>query len=172
MDASAAAGLDFLLIGGHAVNAHGFIRTTTDFDFLIAGRDLQPWSDILKREGYHLTTRERPIRAFAQFAPADEGSHGVDLMLVDETTFSKLLAGSDWLAVGTRRVRVIGALHLIALKLHALKAEDRIQSGVDYLDIIQLVRLKRIDTAGDEFQEILNRYAAPAIKERLLRDIG
>jgi hypothetical protein len=52
VDAAAAADLDFLLIGGHAVNAHGFIRTTTDFDFLLASRDLRALSEILEIAGY------------------------------------------------------------------------------------------------------------------------
>jgi hypothetical protein len=171
VDAATAAGLDFLLIGGHAVNAHGFSRTTTDFDFLIAGRDLRTWSDALQGANYHLVAPERPIRAFAQFEPRDPGGLRVDLMLVDDATFTNLVAGSEWREVGHRRVRVIGALHLIALKLHALQAPHRLEAGVDYLDILQLVRLNRIDTATAEFQQVLNRYATPAIRERLLRDL-
>jgi len=170
VDAAAAAGLDFLVIGGHAVNAHGFIRTTTDFDFLLASRDLRAWREVLEDAGYRLVAPERPIRAFAQFEPREPGGLRVDLMLVDDTTFAKLVVGSEWLEVGHRRVRVIGALHLIALKLHALQAPHRVEMGVDYLDIVQLVRLKQIDIASAEFEQMLNRYASPAIRERLQRD--
>jgi len=170
VDAAAAAGLDFLLIGGHAVNAHGFIRTTTDFDFLLASRDLRSWSEILAAAGYSLVAPERPITAFAQFQPREENGFRVDLMLVNDATFAKLIVGSLWREVGHRRVRVIGALHLIALKLHALREPHRVEAGVDYLDIVQLVRLKQIDIASNEFQEIVNRYANPTIRERLYRD--
>ncbi len=41
VDGAAAAGLEFLLIGGHAVNARGYLRTTLDYDFLLASRDLR-----------------------------------------------------------------------------------------------------------------------------------
>jgi len=173
VDAAAEAGREFLLIGGHAVNAHGFIRTTTDFDFLVAGRDLRFWSDTLKGAGYQLVAQERQIDAFAQFQPRDKATgFRVDLMLVNEPTFAKLLAGSEWKEIGHRRVRVIGVLHLIALKLHALQSSHRVEAGVDYLDIVQLVRLKRIDISSPEFQEIVNRYATESIRERLQRDLG
>lgn len=172
VDAADAAGCDFLLIGGHAVNAHGFIRTTTDFDFLLASRDLLSWSEVLKKAGYQLVAPERPIQAFAQFQPRAAGGFRVDLMLVNDATFAKLLAGSEWHEFGHRRVRVIGALHLIALKLHALREAHRVEAGVDFLDVTQLIRLKHIDIASEEFQEILNRYATPTIRERLLRDLG
>jgi hypothetical protein len=171
VDAAGATGLDFLLIGGHAVNAHGFIRTTTDFDFLLANRDLRPWSEVLQGAGYRLVAPEQPIRAFAQFQSSDPKGFRVDLMLVDDPTFAKLVGGSEWREFGHRRVRVIGALHLIALKLHALHVLERVVAGVDYLDIVQLVRLKQIDIASAEFQEIMNRYAPPAIRERLYRDL-
>ncbi|HEY8899919.1 MAG TPA: hypothetical protein VIM61_05870 [Chthoniobacterales bacterium] len=170
VDAATAAGLDFLVIGGHAVNAHGFIRTTTDFDFLLASRDLRAWSEVLESAGYRLVAPERPIRAFAQFEPRGPAGLRVDLMLVDDATLTKLIASSEWLEIGHRRVRVIGALHLIALKLHALQSPHRVEAGVDYLDITQLIRLKHIDISSPEFEQMLNRYASPIIRERLQRD--
>lgn len=172
VDAAAAAGLEFLLIGGHAVNAHGFIRTTTDFDFLLTSRDLRAWSEVLHRAGYDLAAPERAIQAFAQFQPRATDGFRVDLMLVDDATFAKLVAGSEYAEVGHRRVRVIGVLHLIALKLHALREPHRVEAGVDYLDIVQLVRMKRVDISGAEFQEIVYRYASPIIRERLQRDLN
>jgi hypothetical protein len=172
VDAAAAEGLDFLLIGGHAVNARGYLRTTLDYDFLLASRDLRRWSEILAEVGYALVTPERPIAAFAQFQPREGEGFRVDLMLVDDTTFAKLLAGSEWLDYGHRRVRVIGTLHLIALKLHALREKHRELLGKDYLDILTLVRRNGIDPSSSEFQEILNRHGTDSIRTRLERDLG
>ncbi len=169
VDGAAAAGLDFLLIGGHAVNARGYQRTTLDFDFLIVGRDLQAWSKILNSADYQLITTE--IKAFAQFEPRVGEDFRVDLMLVDATTFAKLLAGSEWRDYGSRRIRVIGVLHLIALKLHALRSEDRVALGRDYLDILSLIRLNSVDIRSPEFEDILDRYATKSCRQRLIRDI-
>lgn len=51
--AAQSAGREFLLIGGHAVNARGYERTTLDFDFLIPSADLDDWKAILSGLGYH-----------------------------------------------------------------------------------------------------------------------
>ena len=170
VDAASAARCDFLLIGGHAVNARGYERTTLDIDFLIASRDLRGWSEILERAGYRLITDN--IKAFAQFEPREGEGFRVDLMLVDDATFTKLLAGSEWRDYGRRRVRVIGILHLVALKLHALRSEHRVALGKDYLDILNLIRLNQVDIHGPEFEEILNRYGTESIRDRIRRDIA
>jgi hypothetical protein len=137
VDSAAAAGLEFLLIGGHAVNARGYARTTLDFDFLIATRDLPAWGKFLDAADYKLITPE--IKAFAQFDPREGEGFRVDLMLVDAATFAKLHAGSEWLDYGRRRIRVIGVLHLMALKLHALRTESRAGSERDYFGFIRKV---------------------------------
>jgi len=166
--AAQADGREFILIGGHAVNARGYERTTLDFDFLIPGADLPAWKKILSGLGYH------PIhetKAFAQFEPVGGGGFRLDLMLVDDATFAKLLAGSEVRSYGDCEIRVAGVLHLIALKLHATRTWDRAVQGKDYHDILNLIRVNRIDTGAPEFQAILNRYATPSIRERLLSDL-
>jgi hypothetical protein len=166
--AAQAAGREFLLIGGHAVNARGYERTTLDFDFLIPAADLGDWKVILSGLGYHPI---HEVKAFAQFEPVGGGGFRIDLMLVDAETFAKLLSGSEERAYGGCVLRVAGVLHLIALKLHATRTWDRAVQGKDYYDILNLIRINRLDTDSPEFQEILNRYATPSIRERLLSDL-
>jgi len=161
-------GLEFLLIGGHAVNAHGYERTTLDFDFMVPSADLVAWKDVMSFLGY------QPIhetKAFAQFEPVDGDGFRIDLMLVDAPTFVKLMAGSEVRTYGGCEIRVAGVLHLIALKLHATRTWDRAVQGKDFYDILNLIRIHRIDIASPDFQTILNRYATPSIKERLLSDL-
>ena len=57
-------------------------------------------------------------------------------MLVDDSTFSKLVAGSEMLQYDDRQVRVAGVLHLVALKLHATRGLRRAMQGKDYYDIL------------------------------------
>lgn len=141
-------------------------------DFLLASRDLRRWSEILTDAGYGLVAPERPIVAFAQFQPREGEGFRIDLMLVNDVTFAKLLAGSEWLNYGQRRVRVVGVLHLIALKLHALREEHRIQLGKDYLDILNLIRRNALDFHSPAFQEILKSHGSDAVREQLRRDVG
>jgi len=166
--AAQAAGRDFILIGGHAVNARGYERTTLDFDFAIPLDDLAAWKNILSGLGYRSI---HETKAFAQFEPVGGGGFRVDLMLVNDATFAKLLAGSEVRSYGGCEICVAGVLHLVALKLHATRTWDRDVQGKDYYDILSLIRINRIDTCAPEFQSILDRYATPSIKERLLSDL-
>lgn len=92
-------------------------------------------------------------------------------MLVDVATFRKRLEGSEWIDYGRRRVRVAGVLHLIALKLHALRNADRALLAKDYVDILSLIRRNALSPASPELLEILNRYATDSIRKRLLQDL-
>lgn len=161
-------GLDFLLIGGHAVNAHGYERTTLDFDFMVPSADLPAWKAVMSCLDYR---QIHETKAFAQFEPVDGDGFRIDLMLVDALTFLKLMAGSEVRTYGGCEIRVAGVLHLIALKLHATRTWDRAVQGKDFYDILNLIRINRIDIDSPDFQTILNRYATSSIKERLLSDL-
>jgi hypothetical protein len=168
VDAAKSEGREFVLIGGHAVNAHGYDRTTIDFDFLVLGSDQAAWKKIMSRLGYS-TFHE--TKAFIQFAPDSGGAMRIDLMLVDAPTFEKLSHGSEEKIYGSRQIKVASILHLIALKLHATRTWDRAVQGKDYYDILNLIRIHKVDTTSQEFLEILNRYATESIRERLLSDL-
>ena len=55
------AGLRFLLIGGHAVNAAGYGRVTADVDLLVLADDRETWAAMLTRKGY--TTFDQMLAA-------------------------------------------------------------------------------------------------------------
>lgn len=168
VDAAKSEGREFVLIGGHAVNAHGYDRTTIDFDFLVLGSDQAAWIKIMARLGY---SPYHETKAFIQFAPNSGGAMRIDLMLVDPPTFEKLSHASEEKVYGGRQIKVASILHLIALKLHATRTWDRAIQGKDYYDILNLIRIHKLDTASLEFLEILNRYASESIRERLLSDL-
>lgn len=163
-----------LVIGGHAINAYGYSRTTVDFDFVIEGTALPIWRDELEALGYQW---KGETRAFAQFtAPADENPpFPIDLMLVDESTFEKLWAEARVLDFAGVPLRAPKPLHMIALKLHALKNPTRAARGKDLPDIIQLIRIAELDLANPELQVILRRYADDRtidLLRRLIEPIG
>lgn len=157
--------LPFLLIGGHAVVALGIERTTLDVDVLISAEDLPKWKEHLARHGY---SAARETTTFAQFLPQETGGMRLDLMLVDSQTFSKLDAAALNKELGAHSVRVPNPLHLIALKLHALKNPHRAALGKDIADILALSERYQLDYFSPEFQNILDRYASPNIKKQLL----
>jgi hypothetical protein len=168
VDAANAQGRPFILIGGHAINAHGYERTTLDFDFLVLGSDQADWKKIMASIGY---TPIHETAAFIQFAPETGGSMRVDLMLVGDSTFEKLHLASETKSYGGRTIQIASVLHLIALKLHATRTWNRAVQGKDYYDILNLIQIHRIDSSSEEFQQILSRYATDSIRERLISDL-
>src|SRR4051812_22242263 len=81
--------LRFLLIGGYAVGAHGFTRTTLDVDFLVNRGDRDLW--LKKIEGAGLK-KIAETTTFIQFS--QEVGDGLDLMIVSGETFEKLWSES------------------------------------------------------------------------------
>jgi len=73
------AGLRFLVIGGHAVIAHGHPRFTKDLDLLVCKTDREQWISLLGDLGFPLW---RDGGIFLQFQPPSEDEWPIDLMLV------------------------------------------------------------------------------------------
>lgn len=53
--------LRFLIIGGHAVNLHGYSRVTQDIDLLVCRDELAEWKKALERLGYSLSMKRQPF---------------------------------------------------------------------------------------------------------------
>lgn len=168
LQAAESAGLEIILIGGHAVNALGYERTTLDLDFMVVTDDLEKWKALLANKGFKLLYE---IGAFIQFASPHTDGFRVDLMLVDPSTFSKIASASLRVQYGSVPVRVPCVLHMIALKLHALKNPEREKLGKDYGDIRALILRHNIDTNSADFLGILDRYASSIVRTKLMRDV-
>lgn len=162
-------GLPVLMIGGHAVNFYGYNRTTLDVDFLIAVDHLPAWRVGFESIGYKWIGQ---TENFVRLEPGDAGSFPVDVMIVASETFRKLLAARVECLIGTAKLYVPKPLHLIALKLHAMKNPGRLRQGKDLLDIVNLISLCNIDIEAQEFQDILDRYANEEIRNLVLRSIA
>lgn len=157
-EASEKQGLPLLVIGGHAVNAYGYLRTTVDADFLVCSDDFAAWRQVFESLGYQW---QEQTEAFAKLLPpqTDPPSQPVDVMLVSPETFAKLREDRRELDFGPTRLPAPQPLYLIALKLHAMRNESRRRLGKDLPDIMQLIRLCGINPQGEDFQKILDRYA-------------
>ena len=97
----------------------------------------------------------------------------MDLMLADAQTFSTIQRESRRCDIGNGLSLVIPSpLHLIAMKLHALRSPQRFESGVDLQDVKHLIKAAKIDISNREFIEIAERYATDTVRTRLLRELG
>lgn len=143
-------GLDFLLIGGHAVIQHGYQRLTVDVDLLCRAAQRGEWSGVVEPYGYKMYSE---ANAFTQFA-GEPGWPKVDLMFVDDETFEKLRKES----VRKGILHVPSPRHMVALKLHAAKSPTRSEPEKDWGDVEALVKLHRLDPDDPDFRDIILRY--------------
>ena len=166
--AAPAAGLKFLLIGGHAVALSGYRRYTHDVDLMIQRDDLQRWRPLMERAEYRF---DADFGSFTRFLPANGAGWPVDLMLVNEGTFGKMWTASaeeTWLGVS---VRIPSPAHLVALKLHALRnAGDR--RSHDLIDILELAAMIPEPSRWQTLDELCSQYGTPKIHELLRHRFG
>jgi hypothetical protein len=81
-------GLDLIIIGGHAVNSYGYLRTTVDIVFMIPESQLSPWRQRLSERGY---VHFHESSAFVQFhAPAGDFGYPIDIMITADETFRRV----------------------------------------------------------------------------------
>ena len=173
LSASAEAeGLESVLVGGNAVNLHAYLRTTFDVDLLVRERESERWLSFFKQHGYTLVHRTGNFIRLC-FADDPTAALPVDLMLADAQTFSKIRGESRRCDIGKGlNLLIPSPLHLIAMKLHALRSPERFKAGVDLQDVKHLIKAAKIDTFSSEFTEIVERYATDTIRARILQELG
>ncbi len=159
-------GLEFILIGGHAINAIGDRRQTRDIDLVVCETDRNQWKELLLAIGYE----ELNISdAFLQFNPTDITQWPVDIILVNEQTYNGLRDKATSINLGGQyNVLVPSAEHLIAMKLHTLKQGNPERRLRDLLDIITLVRHGQISIDSDFFRQLCEKYATSEIYEEII----
>ena len=160
------AGLDSLLAGGHAVISHGHPRATFDLDLIVCRSDLEKWLGLAKSLNYDLY-REGPN--FVQFSPPDSASLPLDLMLVNEQTFTKLLAEAVPASPALKGVKVVSVGHLLALKCHAIKHGHAGRIVKDVGDVINLVRVNRLDITTPEIRQLFLKHGTSELYEKVKR---
>ncbi len=153
-------------IGGHAVIAHGHPRTTFDIDFVIDVKDQRAWRGLLQRLGY---TLHAETRTFFQMQPSDEATLPVDVMVLNESTFAKMLALAKERSALPPDARVVSLEHLLTLKCHAIKHghPGGVEKDVD--DVLGLVRANHLDVTSSEWRGIFLKYGPPELYEKLRR---
>ncbi|MDP2195361.1 MAG: hypothetical protein Q8J72_05160 [Rhodocyclaceae bacterium] len=146
--------VQYVLVGGLAVQLHGFLRSTFDVDLVLAMNDenLARFIDIANRFGllpvipvpidslrnaqqidqWH---REKGMLAFALREPQVGGSV-VDVLVRPDLSFDRLIANAVMGELFGRRVPIASIDDLLAMKRIANRPKDQ-------LDIAALEKIKR-----------------------------
>lgn len=159
-------GLRFIVIGGHAVIEHGFHRGTEDADILVSKTRRDEWIECVTALGYSLC---RDGGVFLQFDPLDPTAWELDLMLVPQEVFDRLLAGAQAATLEQAAVVVPSLEHLLALKVHALKNGRGLRVLKDITDIAQLLKLNRVDASEPWVKAVFEKYGTLEFYERVIK---
>jgi hypothetical protein len=146
-------GVRLLIIGGWALQAHGYARNTVDVDCMVSAADDQTVADRLRRVGFECFDEQV---AFRRFKHNVDPFLVVDVMRVSAETFEKMWNASVLFQVAGLELHVPSLLHLIALKLHAATNEHR--AGKDLEDIRQLLAANPGALSSADLETLCNRF--------------
>ena len=156
--------LPFLVIGGFAVIAHGYQRTTMDLDLLVRRTHASHWTEILKPIGYDLDYAHQTFARYHSSKGLD-----VDVMYVNDETFDGMFAAAMPALFQGVPVKVPSIEHLLALKLHASKQELRHRRLYDWDDIVSLVVQNEIDLREPRWRALFERHGTLELYEKIKR---
>jgi len=147
----------YVLVGGIAINLHGYIRSTADMDILVemSNENLRKVVSILKRKGYRVKQPVDPIgianeklrydwihnkhmKAF-NFYKEDELKE-VDIIIESPVSYKDAQKGKLHFKIDDLVLSVISIDNLIKMK-------SRTGRGQDKLDIEELKKIKKLKRA-------------------------
>ena len=152
-----------LVIGGHALAAHGVARQTVDVDCLIAVENRQLLDAHLCGGGFKQTGE---TENFARYSHPSDLVPDVDVLFVDASTFDKLHVGVIPLQRGQAILQAPALPHLIALKLHAIRNNPAREAG-DLGDIARLLNANPGAISANELAALCTQFGPPGIDAKL-----
>lgn len=143
-----------LFVGGYALNAYGVVRQTMDVDCLMTQQDAESVGKALEQDGYRLQAR---AETFARYRHDSPFFMDVDILFVGRDTLDKMMPDSKPFSTEEAEYRVPSLIHLIALKLHAIRNDPKRRER-DLGDIAELIRLNAKEISRDELKETCLRF--------------
>ncbi len=139
-------------------------RQTADVDFLITKEDFEKIEPLLKKEGFK---KDYEQEVFVRLLGNSSYLMDVDFMFVDKDTLDKIIKEGKDISIAGQKFMVPSLNHLIALKLHAIKYNPKIREYKDLPDIIQLVRINKLDVKDTIFKDICLKYGTEELYNKI-----
>jgi predicted nucleotidyltransferase len=160
------AGVEFLMIGGHAVNHYGYTRATLDVDFMIAAEKVSVVRQVMKDAGFTNISEGETVIFFS----LPDSVVRVDFLPVDSGTLSELLSRAVRVEYGNVPLKVPALKDLLAMKLFALKGGHPRRKDRDMADVVHLVAENKL-TAETDLKPLCERFATDRIFQELSEKI-
>jgi hypothetical protein len=157
-----------VLIGGFALNYYKVSRSTADIDFLITQDDFAKIISLLEEEGFK---KDYCQEVFARLIAEKPHLLDADFMFVDKETMDKIIKEAKPVNIAGQRFIVPSLNHLIALKLHAIKYNPKVREYKDLLDIIELIKVNKIDVKDAEFKNLCLKYGTEELYNKITENV-
>lgn len=155
------AGVDFLMIGGHAVNYYGYARATMDVDFMIAAEDVSTVRLVMKEAGFTNISEGETVIFFS----LPDSPVRVDFLPVDSETSKELLSKAASVEYGGVALTLPCLTDLLAMKLFALKSGSPRRKERDMADVVYLAVENQM--TPEDLKPLCDRFATDRIYEEL-----
>ncbi len=158
-----------VLIGGFALNYYGVTRQTADVDFLITKEDIAKALELLRKAGYKQGLTQQEI--FARLQSSKSYLMDIDLMFVDKKTLAQIIEDGEKIGIAGKRFIVPSLDHLLALKLHSVKFNPKMREFKDFPDIINLLRINKVNVKTDRFRKLCLKYGTKELYRKILKNV-
>jgi hypothetical protein len=156
-----------VLIGGFAVNYYKVTRQTADADFLINKEDFDKIVGLLEEAGFK---QDYTQETFARLKGNSTYLMDLDFMFVDKETLEKIIKDGKETSIAGQKFIVPSLNHLIALKLHAIKYNPKGREFKDLLDIIELIRVNKVNIKTNEFKNLCLKFGTEELYRKILKE--
>ena len=161
-------GVPLLIVGSHAMDAHGCSGPVTALECAIAAPSEAKFAHYVGLAGWNMVYR---TQFFAKYRLLSTGNPVIKVMFLDATTFDRLRAGGFDFPFDSVTLRVPALLHIIAMKLQVVKNEP--QREIDELpEILALLRANPGRWQPEELAEACDRFGPPEIGARLMQRLA
>ena len=159
-----------IVVGGWAINLHGYPRQTIDFDFMIFEEEFDVIVDVFNKLGYNQTVK---TDLYARFeSESNESYLYFDCLFVDLSTYNKISKTGKSVKIYETEFILPCPMHIIAMKLHGLKYGTSARSFKDFNDIISLIIIYKIDVSlNSELELACIKYGNKEIYNRIVEVI-
>lgn len=152
-------GIRHAVIGGLAVNIHGYSRATHDVDFLIDLADEDALHALMSQLGYETIDRREDLSSYAR------GDERADFLHAHRAESVRLLGGATRVAYGDLELPVVSVEGLLGFKVQAFSDDPRRLQ--DLVDMLELARAKGESLNWDE----VHGYFALFGREELFNEL-
>lgn len=157
LSALAQADFPLLIIGGNALEAHGYARFTVDVDCMITASSIEALKAALARHGFQHAGRMTSFHEF--WFDGKPGGMPIHAMFVNGETFEKMWKRRTPMLSADGPLHAPCIAHLIALKLHAVKNNPkRLQK--DMGDVLELLSRNPGAVTREELEKVCKSYAS------------